>query len=182
MLIAFLFLSAANPGERRFTLCAAILSAWAAGYALTWASKWGLAAALSADPIATLRDIADVMRYRIDGSYEQVVDHRLLAPSANMLRTAVSQIWAMPSSAMLLMLLPSLCAGRCQFRPRLFVALTLPALIPFLWFEILSNHTQIHATVVYRPIASSIGILVAAWLLSTTEKAKSADVVGLPFR
>ena len=44
--------------------------------------------------------------------------------------------------------------------------LAAPAVIPFAWFELMSNHTQIHATIVCRPIASSVGILLAAWILA----------------
>jgi hypothetical protein len=167
MMLAFLFLAApAKPDEQRLVRCTAILAAWAAGYTLTWATKWGLAAALSADPLAKLRDIADVIRFRVDGSYEQMVDHRLLAPSATMIEMTVRQIEKMPWAAMLLMLLPTLGMRDGSLDIRRFGLLALPAALPFVWFEVLSNHTQIHATTTYRPLAASIGVVLASWILA----------------
>ena len=55
-------------------------------------------------------------------------------------------------------------APRPDFRR--WALLALPALIPFVWFEVLRNHTQIHAWFAYRPVATSIGIVLAAWALA----------------
>ena len=40
-----------------------------------------------------------------------------------------------------------------------------PALIPPLWFEVLSSHSQIHASFVSRSAAASAGVLLAALLI-----------------
>ena len=171
MLLAFLVLAA--PPRRidrhRLLICAAVLAAWGCGYALTWVSRWIIAAAILPDGLAVLRDIAAVVRYRIDGDEGQLVSHRLLAPSARALAVIVWQVWHTDWAAVLAMLTPALLPAHAA-EPRRFAALAVPAAIPFVWFELMSNHTQIHATIVCRPIASSVGILLAAWILSGRER------------
>jgi hypothetical protein len=171
MLLACLVLAA--PPRRidrhRLLICAAVLAAWGCGYALTWVSRWIIAAAILPDGLAVLRDIAAVVRYRIDGDEGQLVSHRLLAPSARALAVIVWQVWHTDWAAVLAMLTPALLPAHAV-EPRRFAALAVPAAIPFVWFELMSNHTQIHATIVCRPIASSVGILLAAWILSGRER------------
>ena len=67
----------------------------------------------------------------------------------------------------MLILLPALVVIRSAMNWRWFVALASTAGIPFVWFEVLSNHTQIHPFTTYRPIASCIGILIAAALMAS---------------
>src|SRR5262249_26360803 len=59
MLMAFVAVTAG----RRLAEIFAILVAWGAGYALTWASKWGIACAAG----ASWNDIFDVITYRLNG-------------------------------------------------------------------------------------------------------------------
>jgi hypothetical protein len=171
MLLAFLLLAAPprKIDRQRLLTCVAVLAAWSLGYALTWVSRWLVAAALMPDGLAVLRDVVEVVRYRIDGDYEQVVSHRLLAPSARALAVIVWQVWHTDWAAVLAMLTPVLLPAHA-ISPRRFAALALPAAIPFAWFEIMSNHTQIHAAIVCRPIASSVGIVLAAWILAGRER------------
>jgi hypothetical protein len=167
MLLAFLVLAAPprEHGGDRLRKCVSVLAAWSFGYALTWASRWVIAAAILPQGLAVLRDIIEVARYRIDGDEAQLVSHRLLAPSAKALAVVVWQIWHTDWAAMLAMLTPALLPARAV-APGRFAVLAAPAVIPFAWFELMSNHTQIHATIVCRPIASSVGILLAAWILA----------------
>ena len=50
-----------------------------------------------------------------------------------------------------------------------FALLVSPLLIPFCWFELLSNHTQIHTWMVYRTAASCFGILIAAAIIASRD-------------
>jgi hypothetical protein len=171
MLLAFLLLAAPprKIDRQRLLTCVAVLAAWSFGYALTWTSRWLVAAALMPDGLAVVRDVVEVARFRIGGDYEQVVNHRLLAPSARALAVIVWQIWHTDWAAVLAMLTPVLLPAHA-ISPRRFVALALPAVIPFAWFELMSNHTQIHAAIACRPIASSVGIVLAAWILAGRER------------
>jgi hypothetical protein len=175
MLLAFFML--ARKDHSPFD-CALMLAAWAGGYALTWASKWFIAAALSPDGLAVLRDIADVVRYRIDGDYLQLVNHHLLAPSFKVLSFV---FWHRPWAFALAILMPALVlVHHKHVEIRRFMLLALPALIPFLWYEIMSNHTQLHTSVAYRPVGSSVGILLAAWILASSGRLASAPVPSAP--
>jgi hypothetical protein len=49
-----------------------------------------------------------------------------------------------------------------------FVALTMPAVIPILWFEILSNHTQTHLHFAYRSEAAAIARVLAGVVMALT--------------
>src|SRR5258705_1280543 len=68
---------------------------------------------------------------------------------------------------MFVFLLPVLLVVRCSFDLSRFAVLVAPAMIPFVWFEALSNHTQIHTWFTYRPVASSIGIVISAALIAS---------------
>jgi hypothetical protein len=60
--------------------------------------------------------------------------------------------------------------------PRRFAILSSPLLIPFVWFEILSNHTQIHTWMTYRTVASCFGILIAAAIIASRAEPASSNV------
>ncbi len=157
MLLAF-FVLAAGRGARSM---AAVLVCWLAGYALTWATKWGLAIVYGGD----WNYIWETILFRLGGSADRfVLDHRPLASSAMVIRELVgthrySLIAVIAVIALIAWL--AISVRRVDLRRS-----ALLALIPFLWFETLRNHTQIHAWFVYRPVATSIGIVLAAWALA----------------
>jgi hypothetical protein len=163
MLIAFVALAA----RRRVPETFAIVVAWFAGYALTWASKWAIAVAAG----ASWGDIFDVITYRLNGDAPGFVQHHFLAPTEKVINYLYHQ---MPSVVLFLLVLLAPLLSIRRPNPRQFAILSSPILIPFAWFEILSNHTQIHDWMVYRPVASCIGILIAAAIIaSRAEPARS---------
>jgi hypothetical protein len=170
MLIAFVALAA----KRRVPETFAIVVAWFAGYALTWASKWAIAVAAG----ASWRDIFEVIVYRLNGDAPGYVQHQFLAPTIKVL----DYLYHETRSAMLfLILLPTLLMPTLLPPVRLaslkqFVLLSSPLLIPFVWFEILSNHTQIHMWMVYRTVASCFGILIAAAIIASRAEPASSNV------
>jgi hypothetical protein len=160
MLIAFVALAAGRRGSEAF----AIVVAWFAGYSLTWASKWAIACAAG----VKWSDIFEVILYRLHGDAPGYVSHSFLAPS----KKVFLYLYHHEQSAMLFLillptlLLPTLLPVRWPNLNR-FAILSLPVLIPFMWFELLSNHTQIHAWITYRPLASCFGILIAAAIIAS---------------
>ena len=156
MLIAFVVLAAG----RRASEALAIVVAWFAGYSLTWASKWAIACAAG----VKWSDIFEVIVYRMSGDAPGFVRHHFLAPTGKVL----SYLFHQKQSPMLfLLLLPTLLLPVRWPNPRRFILLSLPILIPFMWFELLSNHTQIHDWITYRPLASCFGILIAAAIIAS---------------
>ena len=49
--------------------------------------------------------------------------------------------------------------------------LAAPALIVPLWYEVLSNHSQVHAFFTYRSVAAAVGIGVAACVVAARQPA-----------
>jgi hypothetical protein len=158
MLIAFVALAAG----RSLSETLLVLVGWSLGYSLTWASKWAIACAAGVQ----WRDIFDVILYRMNGDEQGFVVHRFLAPSGKVLTYFYQQI---QSSVTFLLLLPLLVFPMRWPNPKQFLVLSSPILIPFAWFELLSNHSQIHYWLVYRPIASCFGILIAAGIITSRE-------------
>jgi hypothetical protein len=165
MLLAFVILLSG-----RGWLCAIQAAlAWGAGYALTWASKWVLAVAWG----VAWKDIADVIAFRLHGDFGDMISHHVLAPSMKVLPFLYRDIvWQTPLVVILTILIPR---PRRLPKWRTMAMLSLPALVPFLWFEILSNHTQIHPGTAFRPVASSVGIVLAAWLIASRAISDCAD-------
>jgi hypothetical protein len=165
MLIAFVALAAG----RRVSETLAIVAAWFAGYSLTWASKWAIAVAAG----ASWNDIFEVITFRLNGDLPGYVVHRFLAPT----RKVLNYLYHETRSAMLfLVLLPALLLP--VWRPNLkrFALLSSPLLIPFGWFELLSNHTQIHTWMVYRTAASCFGILMAAAIIASRGEPAASNI------
>lgn len=166
MLIAFVALAAG----RRVPETLAIVVAWFAGYSLTWASKWAIAVAAG----ASWSDIFEVITYRLNGDAPGYVRHHFLAPT----RKVLDYLYHETRSAMLfLLLLPTLLLPVRRW-PNLkrFALLSSPLLIAFGWFELLSNHTQIHTWMVYRTAASCFGILIAAAIIASRGEGAGANV------
>jgi hypothetical protein len=165
MLIAFVALAA----RRSVPETLAIVVAWFAGYSLTWASKWAIAIAAG----ASWRDIFEVIVYRLNGDAPGYVQHRFLAPTAKVL----NYLYHETRSAMLfLILLPTLLLPVRWPNLRRFALLSSPAVIPFVWFEILSNHTQIHTWLTYRTVASCFGILIAAAIIASRGEPAGSNI------
>jgi len=149
----------ALAARRRAPATLAIVVAWFAGYALTWASKWAIAVAAG----ASWWDIFDVITYRLNGDAPGYVRHHFLAPTEKVLGYLYHQ--TQPEMLFLLLLPTLLLPVRWPNLGR-FAILSSPILIPFVWFEVLSNHTQIHTWMVYRTVASCFGILIAAAIIA----------------
>jgi hypothetical protein len=165
MLIAFVALAA----RRRVPETIAIMVAWFGAYALTWASKWAIAVAAG----ASWRDIFDVIAYRLNGDAPGYVRHHFLAPTEKVL----GYLYHQTQPAMLfLLLLPTLLLPVRRPNLKRFALLSSPLLIPFVWFEVLSNHTQIHTWMTYRTVASCFGILIAAAIIASRAEPAGANV------
>jgi hypothetical protein len=160
MLMVFVALAA----RRRVVEALAILIAWDGGYALTWASKWAIAVAAG----VSWSDIFEVIIYRLNGDAPGFVRHHVLAPTEKVF----SYLFHQPRSVVLfVLLLPTLLLPVRRPNLKRFAILSSPILIPVGWFELLSNHTQIHTWMTYRTAASCLGILIAAAIIASRAEA-----------
>jgi hypothetical protein len=156
LLMAFVALAAGRRGPETL----GIVVAWFAGWSLTFASKWVIAVAAG----ASWSDIFEVILYRLHGDAPGFVEHRFLAPTGKVLSYLYYQLH---SARLFLVLLPTLLLPVRIPDLKRFVLLSSPLLIPFVWFETLSNHTQIHTWITYRPLGSCFGILIAAAIIAS---------------
>lgn len=164
LLMAFVALAAGRRGPET----TGIVVAWFAGWSLTFASKWAIAVAAG----ASWNDIFEVILYRLNGDAPGYVRHHFLAPTEKVLWYLYHQT---QSAMLFVVLLPTLLLAARIPNLKRFALLSSPVLIPFVWFETLSNHTQIHIWITYRPLGSCFGILIAAAILASRGKAANAN-------
>ena len=164
MLLAFFVMAMPAPLTRRQKLAVALLcvGAWFGGYAVTWFFKWVFAYVV--DPAFDVRtDVLTTMVFRLDGDYGKVI-HVPLFPTLKTFAAAIVN-WGMPLTAFFAIVIGKTLKGRA-FDRSLFFWLAWPVLIPIVWFETLSNHTQIHTMFVIRSAAAAFGVAVAAALIA----------------
>ncbi|WP_439403034.1 hypothetical protein ACNJYA_12920 [Bradyrhizobium sp. DASA03068] len=167
MLIAF-FLVAGGRGAPIAIVC---VGAWFAAYGYTWIAKWVVAYLV--EPSFDIKtDVIDTALFRIAGD-DVKVWHVPLAATTKVVKE-VFLSWGM------VIVVPALIYLRVRL-PRPSFTLAWPALIPVVWFEILSNHSQIHAGVVSRSAAAAIGVCGAAAAIKRGISVGSkGDLDGMP--
>jgi hypothetical protein len=151
MLLAF-FLIASG---RRASIALYCVGVWFAAYASTWATKW-LIVSLVDTKFNFETDVLRTAIFRISGDNPKVWHF----PFASTTRVALNTVLSWGT----IIFIPLLIFLRVRTLPTLRLAW--PALIPILWFELLSNHSQIHAFFVSRSMAAAIGVVLAAAALS----------------
>jgi hypothetical protein len=144
---------------------------WFAAFVATWVSRWLLTV-----PFLGFHHVSGVVtgiaRFRIDGQYGSV-SHVFGAAVVDNVRTWL-RLPVTPEPVLVASLVWGLVALAVAWRrygaQRLVVAAVLaaPALIAPLWMLVLSNHSQIHDVFVYRTVPASLGIALAACLVSSS--------------
>ena len=118
--------------------------------------------------------VSDTARFRIDGDYASV-SHSFGAAVWRNGRTWLA-VPVMPEIVLVAAAVAAVVALAVAWRRfgpgRLAVAAVLaaPALIAVVWMLVLSNHSQIHASFVYRNVPTSLGIVVAACVAAATTR------------
>ena len=164
MLLAFFVMAMPAPITRRQKLAIALLcvGAWFSAYAVTWFFKWVFAYVV--DPAFDVRsDVLTTMIFRLDGDYANVIHIPLVATLKTFAAAIVN--WGLPLFACFMLVIGKTLKGRA-FDRSLFFWRAWPVLIPIVWFETLSNHTQIHTIFVVRSAAAAIGVAVASALIA----------------
>ena len=141
---------------------------WFGGYALTWASKWALAAHLSTHSNETWAAVVKQIVLRLYGiEADSVVPIYPLVPTLTM----IVQSFISAGSLLVAILTAALFIHARRhwvtFDGRRFLLLGSPTLIATLWFELLSNHTQTHSHFTYRSESAAIAIVLTAFFMAT---------------
>ncbi|MEM9464793.1 MAG: hypothetical protein AAGA90_05450 [Actinomycetota bacterium] len=136
--------------------------AWFVGYLGMWFGKW-VYAALVLGPRLVYDDVTDTIERRIDG------DTVYSDPGfGNAISDNIEVFRSRPFATTVVVLAVAIVLVGVARRPvaetavRAVVAAT--AAVPFIWFEVASNHSQIHAWFTYRSIPMAIGVVVMASL------------------
>ena len=163
MLLAFSVVCGMRDRTKRAVPTAIFVAlAWFGGYGLTWFSKWLIAYFISTE-VDVVANVSAMVLFRLNGDNAKVI-HWILAPTIKVTAAAIVG-WGLPFFiAFLVIFFRNIREG--NFRWQAFWPLAWPVLIPALWFEILSSHSQIHAGVSSRSTAAAFGVLLAAALLA----------------
>lgn len=150
---------------------------WPIAFTLTWVSRWVIAVPFVGFS-TTLTQIKDEVLFRTGGQYAGVSD-ALWAP--------VAKNWAywsdhVPTArgvlvGVLVVAVAGLVASaRRGWRPVVAGAVVAAsALVVPAWYEVLRNHSQIHAFFTYRSITIAWGLLAFAWLVTARTPARTAS-------
>ena len=126
---------------------------WGTGYGLTFASKWALGSLILKTNV--LRDATDQVAYRMASSDFTRWD--AIAQNFNML--PLSMVLAVLVLFVLLMVLRFRAQGGSKA-----LLLLLTALLPYVWYLLVANHSYLHAWFTYRLQAVSLAALFMALL------------------
>ncbi|MFT5203868.1 MAG: hypothetical protein ACI9C1_003271 [Candidatus Aldehydirespiratoraceae bacterium] len=152
---------------------------WIVGYAGMWAGKWAFAASvLGYDVVRS--DVTDSVRERVNGDSPWSEDRFGAAIDAN-----VDAWFEIPFTRVVLLLSVLVLAKAIWSRLRnrtvrsdsiagVLIAIV-PALLPFVWFEFASNHSQVHAWFTYRSIPLALGIGMLALLTPEPKPRRAAE-------
>ena len=138
------------------------LVSWLVGYGASWLVKWLLAALVIGFNEARTR-VREEIEFRLQGDHDDVEESIGSALEANFESWFVNPLFG--RTALLLGIAALGVGWVVAYRrsgPRglkCLGLLSLPSLIPFIWLEILSNHSQIHTHFTYRTLPFAFGYL-----------------------
>jgi hypothetical protein len=84
-----------------------------------------------------------------------------------MIATAFESFGTIVAVAMIAAIVVHVRNHRLRFDRARFYQLISPLFITFIWFELLSNHTQLHPNFVYRSASTAVAIVLAAAIIAT---------------
>jgi hypothetical protein len=166
MLLMFFALLSIRQETRMLPLLAVF--AWFLGYAETWAAKWTIASVFSDDPDAVLKSIFDVVRFRVAGELPGVVIFPLYASVKAFMRVLKYPAVVIPAAMFVGIVHYGLTVSRIDIRKA--ALLSSPVLVPVVWFEALSSHTQWHLLQSSRSAAVALALILCALLLAMAER------------
>jgi hypothetical protein len=158
-------------GWRKLKLFIAAVAAgtgWITGFAFTWGSKWLLAmATLGSENV--YNTVKTQIAFRLQGEYVSVYPEMGTAIGRNLIHWLDRPLGAVVVFAALcaiaVMVFKGLRSKNLQLSS--LMILLSPMLIPLVWFEVLSNHSQIHFSITYKSLGLTLGIVLFALYVSS---------------
>jgi hypothetical protein len=143
---------------------------WPLAFAFTWASRWAIAAVfLGWDEASS--GVRDKVDQRLGGS-APIVDLSSGASTRRNLQYWLETYSLVPTvvAASLVAIAVCLIVATRRYGPHrlgLFAVLAAPAIVTPVWYEVLRNHSQVHAPFVYANLPAALGVVLAAACLTT---------------
>jgi len=136
---------------------------WFLGYAGTWVAKWVLSAAvLGFDAVRA--NVVGMVEFRLSGAHEEVSQQFGAAIGKNLSTwlTMAGSVKAVVACCLVVCAVSLAVIAWRRASDLLYVGLFLVvAALPFAWYVVLSNHSQIHAWFTYRSLPASLAVLTA---------------------
>jgi hypothetical protein len=150
------------------SLALTVAAAWFVGYSGTWISKFGLAIWFSEYPAQMEASILHQITFRL---YGLEVGSRMflvpLLPTIEMILKAFESVGSITVILIAAAVYFHIKENRDRFDRNQFYLLLSPILIVFAWFELFSNHTQLHPNFVYRSASGAVALAISAALISS---------------
>lgn len=153
---------------------------WGFGYALTWIAKWGITVVVLG--VRYFWRTMSVVQYRLQGSEEEPLDRigtiqRNLKAWMNVQDGGVISWSKVVVVIMIVTLLLVLWKKLKDWRTILaYVPILLVAVYPYIWYLVMSNHSQIHYWYTYRAqLVTLFGILMFIACVLRENTGESAD-------
>lgn len=158
--------SATDRLRRTVTAVLATGVVWPTSFALTWLSRW-MIAAVFLGPDYMYRLVRSNIEYRTSGEYGSVE----LTLGRAVGRNVGSWLSVPTAPVVLVVCLVAVAVALWRLRRTarstwlVVPVVAVAAAVPFVWYEVLGNHSQIHAFFTNRGVPTALGILTAAcWL------------------
>ena len=138
---------------------------WGLGYALTWIAKWGIATVVLG--VRYFWRTMSVVQYRLEGSEEEPLDRigtlqKNLKAWMNVQDNGIIS-WSKVVIVLLLIVIVLILVRKLKDQKTVLASLPIGivALYPYIWYLVMSNHSQIHYWYTYRAqVLTMFGILV----------------------
>jgi hypothetical protein len=166
-------LRSAGTGARRvvaFGLTTGL--GWLVGYAGMWLGKWAFAAAIVGRD-RVWDDVRSTIEKRIDGESQWSEDRFGAAIGDNVdawLDRPFTWIVLVASVVVIGAALTRMIRTDDSGQLWMTAIAAAPALLPFLWFEVASNHSQIHYWFTYRSLPIALGVVLLAVLTENSKR------------
>ena len=155
-------------GRQLFGVGAVASVTWFLAFAITWATKWFIAGFVVGfgEVIQTVRD---QVSFRVDGEFNAVVDVFGEAARLNVSYWLERPLgFLVPVGLLAAVVLGWRALQRRLVDPVYVVVVAGLAMVPLLWYEALSSHSQIHFWITYKSLPLAIGALLFALVVANT--------------
>jgi hypothetical protein len=145
---------------------------WFLGFAMTWAAKW-----MVAGVVVGFGEVVDNVReqvaFRITGEHASVVDAFGQATTMNVEYWFDRPLGFLIPVALIAVIFLALRGWRREIlQPSYLVLLFGLTMAPFVWYEALSSHSQIHHWITYKSLPLALGALLFALAVGNADNRK----------